>query len=126
MNLADYTFRYSAAAHLAASEKYPDGLVSELAKNTTAGFEALCWAMVELSTQGELMRRHMGHESRELLTVDKIQMELMPYQLPEAKKVIMEAVIKGIQAPKDDGAEVDVVLQELQKKTGRGSRKRST
>lgn len=126
MKLSDYTFRYSAAAHLAACEKYPDGLIAEITKNTPSGFEALCWAMVELSTQGELMRRHMGHESHELLTVDKVQMELMPYQLPEAKKAIMEAIIKGIQAPKDENAEVDVVLQELQKKTGRGSRKRST
>lgn len=126
MKLSDYTFRYSAAAHLAASDKYPDGLVAELTKNTAAGFDALCWALVELSTQGELMRRYMGHESKELLTMDKVQMELMPYQLPEAKKVIMEAVIKGIQAPKDENAEVDVVLQELQKKTGRGLRRRNT
>jgi len=126
MNLHDYTYRYSAAAHLAASDKYPDGLINEITKNTADGLEALCWAIVLLSTQGELMRRYMGHESRELLTVDKVQMELMPYQLPEAKKAIMEAVVKGIKPPEDENSEVDVVLQELQKKTVRSSRKRST
>ena len=126
MNLADYTFRYSAAAHLAACEKYPDGLTTELIKNDSNGFDALCWALVELSAQGELMRRHMGQDKKELLTLETVQAELMPYQLPDAKKLVMEAVIRGIQAPKDENSEVDVVLQELQKKTGKGSRKRST
>ena len=126
MKLADYTYRYSAAAHLAASDKYPDGVANVFTQNTADGFEALCWMLAELSTQGELMRRYMGYEKKDPLAVDKARMELMPYQLPEARKIVMDAIIKGLQSPTDENAEVDVVLQELQKKTGRGSRKRST
>lgn len=116
MKLEDYVFRYSAAAHLAASEKYPDGMVNEITQKTVAGFDALCWAIVELTTQGELYRRHMGLDAHEILTVERVQAELMPYQLPEAQKLIMDATIKGLSMPTDENAEVDVVLQELQKK----------
>ena len=126
MKLSDYTYRYSAAAHLAASDKYPDGAANVFTQNTAEGFDALCWMLAELSTQGELMNRYMGHEKKEPLTIDKVRMELMPYQLPEARKIVMDAIIKGLRADADENAEVDVVLEELQKKTGRGSRKRST
>lgn len=120
MDLKNFSFLYNAAAHFAASEKYPDGLVQAMVQNTAEGFDALCWALVELSAQGELVRRYMGHEKRDVLSVDKVRAELMPYQIPEAKKIVMDAVVKGIQPPKDENAEVDVVLQELQKKTGSG------
>ena len=118
MKLTDYNFVYNAAAHFAASEKYPDGLIQAMVQNTAGGFDALCWALVELSAQGELVRRHMGHEKRDVLTADKVRAELMPYQIPEAKKIIMDAVVKGIQPPNDENAEVDEVLRDLKKKTG--------
>lgn len=86
---------------------------------TQEGFDALCWAVAELATQGELLRRHMGHEPRELLTAEKVRRELAPHQIAQAVSFVMAAVIHGIHEPSDADAEVDEVLEELQKKTER-------
>ena len=91
MNIKDLHLLYNAAAHFAAQEKYPDGLISAMSSTGKEGFDALCWAVVELSTQGELCRRAMGHDKAKLLTLEE-----------------------------DENAEVDEVLAELEKKTGAG------
>ena len=93
--------------------------VSLITQPTQEGFEALCWAVAELATQGELLRRHMGYEPRELLTAEKVRRELAPHQVTQAISFVMAAVIHGIHEPSDADDEVDEVLEELQKKTGR-------
>ena len=93
--------------------------VSLITQPTQEGFDALCWAVAELATQGELLRRHMGYEPRELLTAEKVRRELAPHQVTQAISFVMAAVIHGIHEPSDADDEVDEVLEELQKKTGR-------
>ena len=90
--------------------------VSLITQPTQEGFEALCWAVAELATQGELLRRHMGYEPRELLTAEKVRRELAPHQVTQAISFVMAAVIHGIHEPSDADDEVDEVLEELQKK----------
>lgn len=93
-------------------------LATLLFEPTAEGYDALCWAIAELTTQGELWRRYMGHEARETLTLERVRTELKPYQIAEARALIMTAIIHGIKPPEDKNAEVDEVLEALQKKTG--------
>jgi len=114
MNLNSYYFVYNAAAHFAAAKKYPDGLMQEMVKPD--GFDAICWALEELSTQGELIRRDMGHDRQSPLRAETAKRLLMPYQIIEAKNIIFSAIAAGLNPP-GENEEVDEVLVENQKKT---------
>ena len=92
-------------------------LVPMLSDTSAAGFDALCWAVAELTTQGELLARYMGRDKRELLTQQRVRVELKPSQIAEAKMLVMQAIIKGVRQEDEEDAEVDEVLEELQKKT---------
>jgi hypothetical protein len=116
MNLGNYHFVYNAAAHFAAGEKYPEGLMSSIVKPGTEGFDALCWALEELSTQAELIRRDMGRDKETPLKAETVKRLLMPYQLEEAKKIVFNAIVKGLN-PGGEDEEIDEVLMENQKKT---------
>lgn len=93
------------------------GLAALISTSTQEGFAALCWGVATLTTEGELWRRFMGHEPRELLTPERVRAELQPWQIVEAKTLVMQAMIHGLKPPQDDKVEVDEVLEALQKKT---------
>jgi hypothetical protein len=115
MDFSKFHFVYNAAAHFAAMEKYPEGLMQELGKNGTAGFEALCWILAELSMQGELVRRDLGYDRSEPLSIDKLRLHLKIKDIPAAKKIIMDALLAGV--GENEGEEIDEVMAEIQKKT---------
>jgi len=117
MDFKQYDFIYNASAHFAGAEKYPDGLVPELIKPDKAGFEAACWALAEMATQGELIRRDMGHDRRDAPTAEHFRRHLMPHEYPAVRQLIFERINRGLHGDVDDGAEVDEVLEELGKKT---------
>lgn len=114
MNLKNYRFVYNAAAYFAAAEKYPDGIMQALTLPGKQGFEALCWALEELSTQGELVRRHMGQDRATPIKAEVAARMLMPHEIADAKNVVFAAIIKGVQGPSED--EVDEVIAENLKK----------
>lgn len=93
--------------------------VAQLSAQTAEGFDALCWAVAELANQGELYSRYMGNDPREMLTPERVRVELKPYQISEAKALIMSAIISGIKPEENQGGEVDEVLEVLQKKTAK-------
>lgn len=110
------TLTYNAAAHFATIEKYPDGLASAIMGTDRASFDAACWALSELSTQSELIRRDLGYEKRPLLPPEYFALRLKFPDLISAKEQILEAMSKGLNI-EDENDEVDEVLRELQKKT---------
>ena len=112
MNLGKYQFVYNAQAHFDAKKKYPDGLLNAIQADD---FDALCWALEELSTQGELIRRDMGHDRQIPLKAETVKRLLMPHQIVDAKNLIYEAIVRGMS--KDENEEIDEVLAENQKKT---------
>lgn len=119
MDFTQYHLAYNAAAHFAAQEKYPDegGLIGVITQSGTAGFEALCWALAELSTQGELIRRDMGFDRQEPIRQSQAALYLKPMEIMEARKAVMQAISDGLKTTTDENEEVDEVLAELQKKT---------
>ena len=107
---------YNASAHFAAQIKYPDGFMAALLKNDAEGFDVICWALSEMSTQYELVRRDMGYDKGTIRTPEWYKHNLSFRDVINAKEAILNAITKGIQTEEEQG-EVDEVLQELQKKT---------
>ena len=117
MDLKKYGYVYNAAAHFAGVEKYPEGLMPELMKPGKDGFNALCWALAEMSMQAELIRRDMGYDRREPLDENKVRACMTFKNIPVAREIVMNAIVKGLGKGVEDGEEFDEVLAELEKKT---------
>lgn len=120
MKLKKIRFLYNAAAHFAAEEKYPEGLINELRKNGAEAFEALCWVLGETAKQAELMRRYMGETPEEVPTEAEFRLKLRPGQIHEASEIALNAIVKGLRGDDDEEEEVDEILLEMQKKTSDG------
>ena len=116
INFDDYTFLYNADAHFKAMERYPEGFFQTIIGGDLAGFNAVCWGLAETSMQGEMYRRFQGQDKKDYLTEAKVRNMLTLPEMPEAVKVLMDAINKGMRV-QDDGEEIDEVLMELQKKT---------
>jgi len=117
INFEDYEYLYNADAHFKAMEKFPNGFFQTIVLDNKEGFDALCWGLAELSMQAELVRRYKGEDSKPYLTEDKVH-ALMDYtQTPEALRIVVMAVSKGLTGTAaDEDEEIDEVLAELQKK----------
>ena len=68
MKIESIKLLYNAAAHFAACEKYPDGLIKELQKPGVESFDAMFWALTETAKQAELYRRFLGEKPRKVLS----------------------------------------------------------
>lgn len=93
--------------------------VSMISQPTSAGFEAICWGISALSTQGELWRRYLGEEEKPLYKPEEVALLLEPSQIAEARGMLMAAIIRGVSPRGEEKGEVDEVLQALQKKNGK-------
>lgn len=86
--------------------------------NNRTSLEATCWMLAKLAEQGELWRRYQGFVGGEIPTEERFLLSLSPMDMPEAKRVITEAVQEGFrQEEGPERSEVDIGLLELQKKT---------
>lgn len=119
MDFNKYRFTYNAMAFFNAQERYPDGLAQEVFKEGKEGLDALCWALEELSTQGDLVRRSLGYDKGEILTAEMARAQLKANDVPKAKLLVLDALKRGM-GEVDEEDEVDLVLMELQKKTKTG------
>lgn len=117
INFDDYTFLYNADAYFKAQEKFPDGFITILLKQDKEAFDALVWFLAEMSLQGELVRRYMGEEKKDFLTEEKVRHLMTVKEMPEALKVVVSTIQKGLEIETDENEEIDEVLAELQKKT---------
>lgn len=114
----EYTLVYNAAAHYNSIEKYGEGgLLKAVADSGKTGFDATCWALEELSTQGELIRRDMGYDRAEPIREADARKYLRPVEIVAAKTAIIDAVTQGMETKVNSDREIDLGLLELQKKT---------
>jgi len=119
MRIDSVQLLYNAAAHFAAAEKYPDGLMKELQKIGVASYEAAFWTFAECAKQAELWRRFMGEKPRKILTEAEWRMAIKPAQIEKMVEKVIEAISAGLAQDKDEDEEIDEVLLELEKKTAR-------
>ena len=116
LDLNNYEFLYNAEAHFAAMEMFPDGFFQTMLRDDKKGYDALCWGLAELSQQAELVRRYKGLDSKEYLTEEYVRAMLDYNQTPEALRILVGAVSKGLNVQQDENEEIDEVLAEIQKK----------
>lgn len=114
----EYELRFSSDILFTVMEKYDtDNPIEIIMKQGKEGIDALCWLLAEMSRQAELYRRYMGEEAREYLTEELVRVSLLPSQLQRVRGEIADAVLAGMQKEEGTEKEVDLGLQELQKKT---------
>lgn len=119
MKIDSVKLLYNADAHFAAAEKYPDGLFKELKKPGVESYDAAFWAFAECAKQAELWRRFMGEKPKKILTEQEWRMIIKPAQITTVTQKTIEAIMEGLAEDKDEDEEVDEVLLELEKKTGK-------
>lgn len=121
MKLGSVKLLYNASAHFAACEKYPDGgLVEAIRKPDASSFDAVLWAWTEAAKQAELYRRFLGEDPKRILTESEWRMLIKPGQMAQVTNRVMEAIIDGMSSGDgDEDKEIDEVLMELEKKTGK-------
>ena len=94
--------------------------------NGREDFEAVCWYLEELATQGELYRRHQGYDPLPVPTAELFETVLSPLDVPLARAAIHAAIAAGFDREEGKPREIDKGLLELEKKTGAGSPAPST
>ena len=121
MKIESVKLLYNMAAHLAASEKYPNGLMNELKIPGAASFDAMFWAFAECAKQAELYRRFLGEKPRRILTEQEWRLIVKPGQNAKMAEMLLKAITEGLGDGADDDQEIDEVLAELEKKSGKTS-----
>lgn len=118
MDFEKFEFVYNAAAHFAAVDRYPEGVVNELLKVDGSCFDATCWILAEMAMQGELIRRDLGHDKQEPPSEAHFRTHLMPRDFNKARELILDRISRGLRGDAEEEQEVDEVLREIEKKTG--------
>lgn len=113
-----YPLLYNGAAMFAAQELLGErNLVTTLTAQGTEGFDFLCKLTVLMAEQGELMRRYEGHKKAPFLKEEALRLLARPFDIIQIRNAALEAVAAGFRREvQEEETEVDLGLQELQKK----------
>lgn len=88
--------------------------ISHFDENTRDGWNACCWILAELCRWGELRRRHLGEEPRDMVTVSELLLA-PPADVPRLRLAAMQAIEAGFRRDiPDEARERDLVLEEIQ------------
>lgn len=93
-------------------------IVDPIKGNSKKAFEAVCWYLEVLATQGEMFRRKQGFDRGPIPSADALRLELSPLDVTAAKVAIKAAVYAGFAREEGEPKEIDKGLLELEKKTG--------
>lgn len=92
-------------------------VMDHISGDDRAAFDAICWYLEELSTQGELYRRRQGYDHGSILSSEELEVGLYPLDVPKAKAAIKSAIILGfLREEAELPKEIDKGLMELEKK----------
>ena len=123
-----YALSFTAEALFTVYDKF--GYTSDILGTTKAlepcveGWKNCCWLAALMASQGELQRRHMGHDPQEMVTMEQLRTGFMAADSIRLRKAVRDALEQGFQrdVPDPDAAEeVNLVLlerEEAEKKAG--------
>lgn len=117
-----FTLAYNSGAMFAVREEFEDTnkLLERIYKDTPEGLRDICRAAAILMEQGELIRRHMGHEPKKTPQAETLELIITPPELMELKGAIPKAIYLGFgrEIKDDEGKDkvVDLGLAELLEK----------
>lgn len=91
---------------------------------TAEGWKNCCWLAALMASQGELQRRHLGHDPQPMLTMEELRTGIMAADSIRLRQAVRDALEQGFQrdVPDPDAdQEVNLVLlerEEAEKKAG--------
>lgn len=118
----DYYLLFNAAAMFTIDELRGEQTIVDITQtNDKASVEILFKTAEILSEQGELTRRKLGYDKGTFLTADDLHTMAQPVDIMLLRLAVYRAITIGYdRESEDDDQEVDLVLQEIEKKTGNG------
>ena len=123
-----YALSFTAEALFTVYDKFgytADILVTtKVLEPTLEGWKNCCWLAALMASQGELQRRHMGHDPQKMVTMEELRTGFMAADSLLLKQAVRDALVQGFQrdVPDPDAdEEVNLVLlerEEAEKKAG--------
>ena len=123
-----YALSFTAEALFIVYDKF--GYTSDILKTTNCleptleGWKNCCWLAALMASQGELQRRHQGHDPKKMVTMEELRTGFMAADSIRLREAVRDALIQGFQrdVPDPDAdQEVNLVLlerEEAEKKAG--------
>ena len=128
-NGTTYALSFTAEALFTVYDKF--GYTSDILKTTQCleatleGWKNCCWLAALMASQGELQRRHLGHDPQKMVTMEELRTGFMAADSIRLRQAVRDALVQGFQreVPDPDAdEEVNLVLlerEEAEKKPGR-------
>ncbi len=104
----------NADAYFKLKEIYGEDFIDRITNNEV---ETICVMLSIFSTKAEAYHRFMKEPAQEPLDAAELLVTMNVRELAEARVELMEAINKGLDVKTDPNQEIDLVLQENQKKT---------
>ena len=114
-----YTLHFSIAVMFDMIDKFKNtGAVFDiLGGSNKEAFETLRWLTLQLTRDGELLRREKGYEPQSFLSEADLSFRMPPFEYIALREAVMKAISLGYQADlTNENAEIDLGLQELREK----------
>ena len=127
-NGTTYALSFTAEALFTVYDKF--GYTSDILGATKAlepcveGWKNCCWLAALMASQGELQRRHMGHDPQKMITMEELRTGFMAADSIRLRQAVRDALEQGFQRDvpdQDTDKEVNLVLlerEEAEKKAG--------
>ena len=123
-----YALSFTAEALFTVYDKF--GVTSDILDTTKVlepsaeGWKNCCWLAALMASQGELQRRHMGHDHQKMISMEELRTGFMAADSIRLRQAVRDAVAQGFQREvpdTDEAEEVNLILlerEEAEKKTG--------
>ena len=123
-----YALSFTAEALFAVYDRF--GYTSDILGTTKAlepcveGWKNCCWLAALMASQGELQRRHLGHDPQRMVTMEELRTGFMAADSIRLRQAVRDALEQGFQRDvpdPDTDEEVNLVLlerEEAEKKAG--------
>ncbi|MBO7252546.1 MAG: hypothetical protein J6V25_07955 [Oscillospiraceae bacterium] len=118
-NGTTYALSFTAEALFTVYDKF--GVTSDIFKTTKVleptleGWKNCCWMAALMASQGELYRRHQGHDAQRMVTMEDLRTGFMAADSVRLRQAVRDALEQGFQRdvpPPDEEQEVNLVLLE--------------
>ena len=127
-NGTTYALSFTAEALFTVYDKF--GYTSDILTTTKAlepcleGWKNCCWLAALMASQGELQRRHLGHDPQKMVTMEELRTGFMAADSIRLRRAVRDALEQGFHRDVPDSdteKEVNLVLlerEEAEKKAG--------